>query len=74
LVNIKKLEYQQSFEILKTWLEKCNTLRTLDFNPDMEIESKLNNVKHYNPISLETLKIDNKDLYLLLREKVMNLK
>jgi hypothetical protein len=37
LVNIKKLEYEVSFEILKTWLEKCNKLRGLDFNPHREI-------------------------------------
>jgi len=27
LVNIRKLDYEQSFEILKTWLEKRNNLR-----------------------------------------------
>ena len=72
IVNIKKLGYEQSFEQLKTWLEKCNNLRKLDFNVETEIKSKLSNVKHYNPISLKTFKVDNKDLYLLLREKVMD--
>ena len=55
LVNIKKLEYEESFEILKKWLENCNTLRKLDFNPDTEIKSKLSNVKYYNPISMKKL-------------------
>ena len=40
LVNIKKLEYEQSFEILKTWLEKCNTIRKLDFNPEYRNQNK----------------------------------
>ena len=40
LVNIKKLEYEGCFKILKTWLEKCNHLRKLD---SIQIQkSKLN--------------------------------
>ena len=50
LVNIKKLQYEESFKILKTWLEKCNNLRKLDFNSDTEIKDKVRYVKHYNPI------------------------
>lgn len=46
LINIKKLEYEQAFRILKTWLEKCNDLRKLDFNPDKETRTKLKNVKY----------------------------
>ena len=37
LVNVKKLEYANSYKILKTWLEQCNNLRNLDFNPDTQI-------------------------------------
>ena len=33
LVNIKKLSYQQSFDILTDWLQKCNSIKKLDFNP-----------------------------------------
>ena len=67
LVNIKKLEYEESFKILKTWLEKCNNSRKLDFNPEIAIKAKLYCVKHYDPISIKTLMEDNKNLYLLLR-------
>ena len=70
LVNVKKLEYEKSFKILKTWLEKCNNLRELDFHPDREIKTKLKNVKHYHPISIKTLKDNNKNLYLLLKQKI----
>ncbi|MGH9981314.1 MAG: DNA primase noncatalytic subunit PriX, partial [Nitrososphaeraceae archaeon] len=68
LVNIKKLEYNESFKILNTWLEKCNNLRTLDFNPDNEIKSKLSSIKHYNPISIKKLKDDNRSLSVLLKK------
>ena len=71
LVNIRKLDYEQSFEILKTWLEKRNNLRKLDFNPNTELKTKLRYVKQYNPISFKTLEIDNEDLYLLLKKKVI---
>jgi hypothetical protein len=67
LVNIKKIPYQESHRILKTWLEKCNDLRQLDFNTVVEIKAKLNHVKDYNPISIKTFMNDNKDLYLQLR-------
>ena len=45
-----------SYKILKTWLKKCNDLRKLDFNPEIEIKTKLLYVKHYNPISIKVLK------------------
>lgn len=70
LVNVKKLEYEQSYEILKTWLEKCNTIRKLDFNPNTGIRTKLKNAKHYNPMSIKKLDDDNKNMCLLLRRKL----
>ena len=70
LVNIKKLEYEQSYEILKTWLEKCNILRNLNFDTDTKIKDNIGYVKHYNPISIKTFINDNKDLYLQLQPKI----
>jgi hypothetical protein len=63
LVNTKKLEYEQSHKILKTWLEKCNNLRKLDFNPNTEIKTKLRYVNNYKPISHNRLKKENNELY-----------
>jgi hypothetical protein len=70
LANIRKLEYEESFKILKTWLEKCNRLRELSFNADREIKIKLRSVKQYNPISIKTLENDHRNLYLLLRKVI----
>jgi hypothetical protein len=70
LVNVRKLKLEQTYEILKRWLEKCNNLRQLDFNLDVEIKAKLRYVKHYNPISIKKMKDDNKNLNLLLRQKL----
>ena len=60
LVNVKKIPYKESSKLLKTWLEKCNKLKNLDFNPDTEIKAKLYCVKYYNPISIKTLMNDNR--------------
>ena len=62
LINIRKLKDEKSIKILTTWLEKCNKLRKLDFNPDREIKTKLRYVKDYNPISIKILKNDNQKL------------
>jgi hypothetical protein len=70
LVNIKKLDDEQCYKILKTWLEKCNKLRKLEFDSDSEIKTKLTYVKYYNPISIEKLKTNNKKMYLLLIQKL----
>jgi Primase X len=74
LVNIRKLEYEESFEILKTWLQKCNDLRRLDFNHDIEIKAKLRYVKNYKPISIKGLKEDNRKLFFGLKFKIIALK
>ena len=30
LINIKKLSYEESYQIIREWLEKCNSLQKLD--------------------------------------------
>ena len=70
LVNVRKLEYDESCKLLMTWLAKCHNSRRLDFNPDREIKATLRYVKQYNPISFKTLMADNKNLYLLLRQQI----
>ena len=58
LVNIKKLSYQQSFDILIDWLQKCNSFNKIDFNPISLANSALNiaTQKKIPPMKLETLK------------------
>jgi hypothetical protein len=70
LINIKKLSYNEAFSIIKDWLNKCGTLRTLDFIPDYLIKYNLNNAKRigYLPISIDKLNIENKQLYHMINE------
>jgi hypothetical protein len=34
IVNVKKLSNEETTSILRDWLDKCNSLRKLDFNPN----------------------------------------
>jgi len=58
------LSYEEAFSIIKEWLNKCNNLKTLDFNANSKIRDSLNGaLKGYFPISVEKLKEENKALY-----------
>jgi Primase X len=68
LVNIKKLSYQHSFDILTDWLQKCNSFNKLDFNPDYLIKYALTTAiqKRIPPMKLVTLKDRNLELHNIL--------
>ncbi|HZL23714.1 MAG TPA: DNA primase noncatalytic subunit PriX, partial [Nitrososphaeraceae archaeon] len=68
LVNIKKLSYQQSFDILIDWLHKCNSLRKLDFKPEHLVKNALTTAiqKGIPPMKSVTLKDRNLELYNIL--------
>ena len=72
LVNIQKLPLNDSFQILKQWLNKCNSLRRLDFNPNQKIKDNLNHVGNFYPLGIQNLKTDEKysKLYQLFKEKI----
>jgi hypothetical protein len=53
---------------LKEWLDKCNSLRKLDFNANQKIKDDLKHVGNFNPIGIQKLKTD-KDLYSFLTKK-----
>jgi hypothetical protein len=65
LVNFKKLSYQESYDILIEWLQKCSSIRKLDFNLGYQVKSALNiaTKKRIPPMKLETMKNKNSELY-----------
>lgn len=69
LMTTRKLSYSESFTILRGWLDKCNDLQPLPFNPNIEIKNKLSNVNGFHPISLKKLKEENIQLYSLLFDR-----
>lgn len=68
LINIRKISYEESFNVIKEWLHKCSSIRRLNFNPNPKIKENLNTAvrKCYLPIRLDKLKIENRELYDLL--------
>ena len=66
LVNIRKLNNEECFDVLKKWLEKCNNLSIIPFNIESEISTRLIAVKDYEPLSLCKLRTENAELYNLL--------
>jgi hypothetical protein len=78
LINVRKLSYQESYTIIKNWLDKCNELEHLDNyrNFEYRIEYQLKNAmnKQIGPMSKEKIKTDStyNELYQLLqREKIL---
>ena len=71
LVNIKKLSYQHSFDILCDWLKKCNSFNKLDFNPDYLVKYALTTAsqKRIPPMKLVTLMNRNLELYNILNKQ-----
>jgi len=67
LINIRKLTNEVAFNILNKWLQKCNELKKIDFDPTAYIKNDLKNVKGYLPPSKEKLKNQYLDLYNILK-------
>jgi Primase X len=75
LINIRKLSYQESYSIIRNWLDKCNELKRLDNyrNFEYRINYELNRVINngIGPMSKEKIKTDStySELYQLLKDK-----
>ena len=68
LINIKGASVENAFSMIKDWLNKCNSLRQLDFNPNYIVKYNINSAKKagYLPISLDKLKMENSRLHNLV--------
>ena len=76
LINIKKLSYSDSYQIIKDWLDKCNDLKRLDnyrnfveYRIPYALKNAMN--KQIGPMSREKIKTDTNynELYQILKEK-----
>jgi hypothetical protein len=65
LINVKKLSYEDAFNIIKGWLNRCNSIMRLDSNFDYRIKYALeNSIKNgFLPMKFNTLKEKNRALY-----------
>ena len=68
LINIKGSSNEDAFTMIKDWLNKCNSLRQIDFNPNYVVKYNINSAKKagYLPISLDKLKMENSRLHNLV--------
>jgi hypothetical protein len=70
LINIRKLSYEESYKVLKNWLDKCNDIKRLDsyrnFEYRISCALKTANKKQIPPMSYNTLKENYKDLYSII--------
>jgi hypothetical protein len=69
LLNIRRLSPEEAQDITRRWLNKCNQLKRLDFNPDHRIKSAVYSSKDFLPISCDKLKVENEGFYKLLQER-----
>jgi hypothetical protein len=68
LLNIRNLNPNETYQIIYSWLEKCNNTRRLDFNPHSRIKDAIKTAikMKYKPMGLEKLKQRNNHLYHLV--------
>jgi hypothetical protein len=61
LVNVRKLSNEESYPIIRTWLEKCDSIRRLSFNPKYLLKYYIRNARRigYYPIAWNALKLEN---------------
>ena len=57
----------ETFDAIKSWLDKCNSVYRLDFNPKQKIDTALDRVGNYRPVSCDKLKEENNLLYVRLK-------
>jgi hypothetical protein len=65
MINVKKLSYDDAFDVIADWLNRCNSIKRLDSNFNYRIKYALeNSMKNgYLPMKFETLKEKNRALY-----------
>jgi hypothetical protein len=59
---------EESYRLIYEWLQKCNSVRKIDFDPKYLINNnlKVTGKKQIPPMSIYTLETNYRNLYLLL--------
>jgi non-catalytic primase subunit PriX-like protein len=56
LINVRKLPKEEAYSLMKEWLDKCDKIEKLNFNPKTKIKNGLKGAtKGYFPISMGKL-------------------
>ena len=69
LIHIKKLSNEESFSIINEWLQKCNSIRKIDFDIKDRVNAAIKNTnkKQILPMKYNTLKNNYQYLYSLIQ-------
>ena len=68
LINVRKLSREEAFNIIQTWLGKCNSIKRVSFN-SKKVRDVLKRVGTHYPIAWYNLEKDNNLLYQKLKEE-----
>jgi hypothetical protein len=72
LINIRKLTYDDAFNIIKNWLDGCDNLNPLNFNAHVRIKHALIAATRvgYRPMGFSDLKVENGELYRHISNRI----
>ena len=71
LLNVRKLPKEDAYSVMKWWLDKCDKVEKLNFNPKIKIKDGLKGAsKGFLPISMEKLKEENRELYDIILDVI----
>ena len=68
-INVKGLSRLETFSKISSWLNRCNSVSRLGFDPTQKINYELDHVANYRPIRQHQLKDGNPELYTLLEKE-----
>lgn len=68
LINVRKLSDEESSSVVSRWLDSCNLIKRLSFDPKYLLKYNIRNARRigYYPISWNALKLENTYLYKYL--------
>ena len=67
LLNVRKLSYEEGYGIIEQWLDKCNHIKRLGFNPRQKIKEGIRGEQKAIFLSdFERLRSENMELYEIL--------
>jgi hypothetical protein len=71
LINVERLSSEETSSIIEYWLDNCNNLERLDFEPQAKINDAIKRVGDFRPIRLDALKMEDKKLYDLVSARTL---
>jgi hypothetical protein len=74
LINVRKLGYDDAFNIMKNWLNNCDKIKPVDFNANVRIKDVLRAATRvgYLPMAFNELKAENEELYRHISDRFGN--